>query len=130
MVLVELVFGAALLDLLRRLFRNVARGESFTARNIRLVHVLGISILAFTLLSGAMQAWYSSQIVAYLNQHAAVEGGHMSFASASSGGLVVNGRHFDIPFSGRGILTGLLVLALGEVFRQGLVLKQENDLTI
>jgi hypothetical protein len=36
----------------------------------------------------------------------------------------------DFPFGTPIFFSGLLVLALSEVFRQGLVLKHENDLTV
>jgi hypothetical protein len=130
MVLLYLAFGAVIFDLLRRLFRNVARRESFTARNIRLVHVLGGAMVVFSLLSGGMQAWSSSQMVSYLNQRAIAAGNPIRFETASNAKLDLNGRRMAIPIDGTGILAGLLVLALGEVFRQGLALKQENDLTI
>jgi hypothetical protein len=44
--------------------------------------------------------------------------------------IVLSSDQFDIPRSWGGILTGLLILSLGEVFRQGLALKQDNELTI
>lgn len=130
MVLLYLAFGAVTFDLLRRLFRNVAQRESFTARNIRLVHVLGGAIIVFSLLSGVMQQWSSSQVVAYLNARAAVAGNPMHFETISNLKLDLDGRRIAVSIHGTGILAGLLVLALGEVFRQGLVLKQENDLTV
>jgi len=38
-------FIAVLFDLLRRLFRNVDRGESFTERSVHLVHKIGMTII-------------------------------------------------------------------------------------
>ena len=40
-VLLNLLFFAVLFDLLRRLFRNVGRGESFSHETVRLVQIVG-----------------------------------------------------------------------------------------
>jgi hypothetical protein len=130
LILIHLGFFAVLFDLLRRLFRNVERGDSFTQRNIRLLHIIGVSILLFTFISAAVQWRYLQEITSYLNQHTMIEGMRMSFTPPANHVIASDSHHFEFQFSWSGILTGLLVLALGEVFRQGLVLKQENELTI
>jgi hypothetical protein len=128
-------FTAVLFDLLRRLFRNVERGESFTERSVRLVHQIGVIIIVFTLLSTAATSWHDQAVASYLTRHATVQGVKMTFATPNDGGyrFTHNGQDVGFHFGGGGILgilTGLLVLSLGEVFRQGLALKKENDLTI
>lgn len=127
-------FIAVLFDLLRRLFRNVEQGESFTERSVRLVHKIGMTILVFTLLSVAATAWHNHAITAYLEQHATVQGIKMAFTTPSGLYHITHSAdNFEFHFGGAGILgvlTGLLVLSLGEVFRQGLALKEDSDLTI
>ncbi len=125
LVLVYLAFFAVLFDLLRRLFRNVGRGESFTRQSVHLVQTIGVSLLVFSLVSAFGEGLFSHAMFTYLAQHTAV---------------VINGStvHFPAPqgfaFSSSGgspiFFSGLLVLALSEVFRQGLALKNEHDLTV
>lgn len=134
LALVDILFFVVQCDLLRRLFRNVARGESFTARNIHLVHWMGGAIIVFTLVSSAAQTWGHYQVISYLQQHASVPGTSMKFvpppvdSSDTLLGFIHKGYRIQIGW--KGILSGLLVLALGEVFRQGVALKEETELTI
>jgi hypothetical protein len=128
-------FTAVLFDRLRRLFRNLERGESFTERSVRLVHQIGGIIIVFSLLSAAATSWQDQAVTSWLTRHATVQGVKMTFATPNEGGyrFTHNGQEVGFHFGGGGILgilTGLLVLSLGEVFRQGLALKKENDLTI
>lgn len=112
--------GAAFLcELFRRMFAQVERGNCFTEKTIRLVQIVGGVLILFTLAEGAINSWISCSLVSYLQSH----------VPAGSGSTVsVSGATFS--FSGVSLLPGLLVLALSEVFRQGLALKRENDLTI
>jgi hypothetical protein len=124
-------FYAIILELLRRLFRNVERGEIFTERNVHLVHWIGIIIIVFTLLSAVMTCWHDRVIAHYLEQHAAVQDVKVKITVPhTDSGINLHAGHYAININLEGILSGLLVLALGEVFRQGLALKQENELTI
>lgn len=134
-------FYTVLFDLLRRLFRNVSRGQSFTQPNLRLVQGIGVSLLVFSIVAAVAESWFHHALFSYLSQHAWLTvsgttihlppqpdftvGGHAHFtakAEFSSGG--------GFPFGTPIFFTGLLVLALSEVFRQGLALKSENDLTV
>jgi hypothetical protein len=124
--LVYVVFFTFLFDMLRRLFRNVARAESFTERNLRLVRMIGYSMLVFSLLAAGAEAWVGHSFVEYMKLHTSV---------ASLKLQVVEANNFQIgggeaSFQWTWFLTGLLVLALAEVFRQGHALKRENDLTV
>lgn len=122
-------FFAMLFDLLRRLFRNVGRGDSFTAGNIRLVQIIGGLLIAMPLVSATADLWLFRTFSDYLLAHA--DGAVMRmgvqpisnviFAPDMSGGAGLGWAVF---------LAGLLVLALAEVFRQGLKLKQDSELTI
>jgi len=123
-------FITVLFDFLRRLFRNVERGESFTERSVHLVHKIGMTIIVFTFLSAAAATWHDHAVSNYLNQHATVQGLKMAFTVPHDNSFIFGSRQIEFHFSWMGILTGLLVLSLGEVFRQGLALKEENELTI
>jgi len=127
--LLEVVFFMLLFDLMRRLFRNVARGESFTRPTLRLVQGIGFSLLVFSLVSACAEGWFVHMLLDYLSHHAAV----------SVSGTAVHipqeqefrfGDGGSFPFGSSLFFSGLLVLALSEVFRQGLSLKSDNDLTI
>lgn len=132
LIVLSTAFMTVLMDFLQRLFRYVKLGESFTERSVHLVHKIGITIIAYTLLSTGAKLWRDQAIVSYLNQHAAVQGVKMVFTPPSPSGdaATVNLGHFAFQFEFDGVLIGLLVLALGEVFRQGLALQKESDLTI
>ena len=107
--------GLAILELLRRMFRSGERDEVFTADNIRNVRRIGFLLIASSLVKLFAAAWLASRMAAYITLH--VANGKMSLESSSEGNL-------------HGLVTGLVVLALAEVFRQGLTLKEENQLTI
>ena len=136
-LILSALFYTALFDLLRRLFRNVGRGESFTRQTVRLVQIIGVSLLVFSIISAFAEGLFHFALYSYLAQHATIfvsgtaihlpqlqdftRSGHGEI-SFSSG----NGSVFGAPL----FFTGLLVLALSEVFRQGLGLKSEHDLTV
>ncbi|MDR3526549.1 MAG: DUF2975 domain-containing protein [Rhizomicrobium sp.] len=116
-----------LFELLRRLFRNVGRGESFTRPTFRLVQIIGFSLLGYSLVSAAAEGWFVHQILDYLGHHTAVTVSGMAVQLPR----VEEFRFGDNTNLGSSyFFTGLLVLALSEVFRQGLALKNDSDLTI
>jgi hypothetical protein len=123
-------FMTVLFDFLRRLFRYVELGESFTERSVHLVHKIGVTIIVYNLLATAVSFWGNQAIVRYLSQHAAVQGFKMAFTAPAGDGATVNWGQLAFQFDFDGVLIGLLVLALGEVFRQGLALQKDSDLTI
>jgi hypothetical protein len=127
LLLIYAVFFAALFELLRRLFRNVGRGESFTPQNVRLVQVVGGALIIFSLISAVGESWFAQAMYAYLTEHTqfAISGTSVRLPPAENTQLVVR-----LPFGSPVFLSGLLVLALAEVFRQGLALQRESDLTV
>ena len=128
MVLMNTIFFAVLFDLLRRLFRNVGRGDSFTLQSVRLVQVLGGWLILFSLVSAFAEHWFNEAAFGYFAQHTT-----MTISGTTLHLPVPRDRilpHVGFPFGSPVFFSGLLVLALSEVFRQGLVLKNENDLTV
>ena len=127
--LISVLFCLVLFELLRRLFRNVVRGESFTRETVRLVQILGVSLLAYSVVSALAAGWFQYEVYSFLTKHATIwisgtptrlpYSDAFSFSSGSGS-----------PVGSPVFFSGLLVLALSEVFRQGLVLKRENDLTV
>ncbi len=127
--LLSLVFFVAVFDLLRRLFRNVVRGESFTPHTVRLVQGLGLTLIVFSIVLAFAEGWFHYALYTYLAQHATV------WISGTPIHLPYTGSYTfqsgdGSPFGSPLFFSGLLVLALSEVFRQGLALKNENDLTV
>lgn len=126
-LLINAVFFAILFELLRRLFRNVGLGHSFTRQTVQLVQLVGGALIVFSLVSAFAEAWFAQAVYGYLADHAT---------------LTVSGTSLHIPHLSRFAMfprprlnspvffAGLLVLALSEVFRQGLALQAEHDLTV
>jgi hypothetical protein len=109
------VVALALLELFRRMLGSVEHQEVFTSSNIRNVRMIGILLIASSILKASAAAWLAFRMAAIVTPYLA--GGRVTLDSTSEGGLP-------------GLAAGLMILALAEVFRQGLTLKQESDLTI
>ncbi len=130
-ILLNSAFFFVLCELLRRQFRNVERGETFSEPNVRLVHKIGVTLIVFAFLSGAAESWYHYQITTYLEPYVTVQGMQMVLVPPSSpSAITFRSGHFEFRVGWGCLLSGLLVLSLGEVFRQGLALKEETALTI
>lgn len=128
-LLLNMVFLAALFELLRRLFRNVERGESFTRDTVQLVQGVAALLILFSFVLAFAEGLFSYHLFTYLTQHAVITvSGTPVHLPAPRYEMFPrgNGFLFDSPL----FYSGLLVLALSEVFRQGLVLKDEHALTI
>lgn len=124
--LLTVVYFMLLFGLMRRLFANVGRGDSFTRQNVRLVQLIGFSLLIFSVVSALAEGWFEYSVFTFLSHHASFQVSGAAFRLPQTG-------DFNLEFGGPGsplFFTGLLVLAISEVFRQGLSLKAENDLTI
>jgi hypothetical protein len=126
------LFVFTLFDLLRRLFRNVQRGDSFLESNIRLVQIVGVAIIGYTVVSSVLASFFEYRLLKYLGPSATVLETEVLLTPARSSDATVSASSAQFRFSMdfEGILTGLLVLALAEVFRQGRLLQEENRLTI
>jgi len=129
LTLMNMIFFAVLFDLLRRLFRNVGRGNSFTPQTIRLVQYVGFTLLVFSVVSAFAEHWFGEAAFAYLARHTVITVSGTALRLPDMG-MTLFPRFSVLPFGSPVFYSGLLVLALSEVFRQGLVLKNENDLTV
>jgi len=107
-------------DLLWRLCRNVERGQVFSESNTRYVRNLGLVILIYQAVACGAGYWYARMVDGFLLQRVVAEGVK----------LKLHWRSEVFPIDPTLIVTGLLLLALSEVFRQGLALKKENELTV
>ena len=127
-LLIHALFLAALFELLRRLFRNVGRGESFTPQSVRLVQIIGISLMVFAFIAAIGKSWFAYGMYAALadSTRVAVSGTPVLLPPAAA----PHWLGVRLPLLDSAFLTGLLVLALAEVFRQGLALQRDSDLTV
>ena len=117
---VRLAFSYLLCDLLCKLCANVERGEIFSEKNTRLVRNLGFTVIGAQVAGFAVGTWYAHLIRVFLEQKVVAEGVRLQIYQKST--------MFSLDLNM--VVTGCLVLALGEVFRQGLALKKENELTV
>jgi len=124
--LVHILFLTALFELLRRLFRNVGRGESFSPGTVRLVQGIAGLLIASSFILAFAQGIFGQAVITYLGQHAVITVSGTSVRLPAS----IFTRHRFFFFDTAMFCYGLLVLALSEVFRQGIALKKENELTI
>jgi len=117
----DFAFIILLFDLLWRLCGNVERGEIFSERNIGVIRKIGWGILVFQILGFAAGLWYARMVGDFVQQHVVLEGAKLHTMPWRTDGS---------SLSPSLIITGILVLLLAEVFRQGLALKRENELTV
>ena len=121
----SLAFAWLLFGSLRAVCGNIERGEVFSQNNLRLMRGIGWTLVGFSLAAVGLDLWASRVMDSYLNQHVTVAG-LMAYGQTGS-------MHFS-PTDGfpivSGLIAGCLVLMVSEAFRQGLALKQENELTV
>lgn len=129
LLLIHALFLVALFDLLRRLFGAVGRGESFTPQSVRLVQIVGGTLIVFSVISTVVKSWFGGVIFTFLMQHTAITVSQAPVRLPQVGTHPLVSGHW-LPFGDSIFWSGLLVLALAEVFRQGLALKREHDLTV
>jgi hypothetical protein len=118
------LFAAVQFDLLRRLFRNVEQGASFTPQTIRLVRYVGFSLVIAAAISAVAEAYASQVLLDYLCQHVSTPA--LRWGGTRGWNAIWTAASGVSPI----FLCGLLVLALSEVFRQGLELRNDCDLTV
>lgn len=116
------IFFLLLFHLFWRLCRNAERGEIFTEGNLKLVRASGGLLIAYSLASFLVRMWIDYRIGHYVAEQVSIQG-IKAITMWSRPEMLIH-PHIDR------FVTGLLVLALAEVFRHGLALKQETDLTV
>ena len=110
----------------RRLFRNVSRGESFTRQSVFFVQLVGVSLIVYSLVSAYAEGMVRNRnALLSFPARRAHRIWHLRAPSRAGRGWAS-----DFRFGGSAFFFGLLVLAISEVFRQGLTLKREHDLTV
>jgi hypothetical protein len=117
--LLLLAYAFCLFTFLKQLCANMEGGTIFSDLNFNLIRKIGVVLVLGDVVGNALVAASHYVLGSYLSQHATVTGvkAKLSFNPAT-----------DIQFEG--IITGLVVFLVAEAFRQGLALKQENELTV
>jgi hypothetical protein len=125
---VFIAFAWTFFGSLRNICANLEKGQVFTGENLQWIRRSGIALLAYAGASLIVGLWATHVMNGYLS-HVAVAGLPVASHLASEGAL-----RFLLPAGLLGIepcvVAGGLVLLIGRAFRQGLDLKNENDLTV
>ncbi|MES2693914.1 MAG: DUF2975 domain-containing protein [Verrucomicrobiota bacterium] len=109
-----------------QLCRNVERGDVFSSTNLKLVRRMGALVIVEALLAAAFNLWKLGAVAAYVRDRVSFAGLEVVASPADAFLFHPAALHIDLDQ----IVIGLVILGLTEVFRQGLQLKQEADLTV
>lgn len=111
-----------------RLCRNVENGEIFSMGNLQLVRRLGWLLIAEAVASFVVQLWTARYVASYINANLSFRG--LQVVPMNPTDFLSSTAPTSADFAISQVIYGLLVLCLTEVFRQGMKLKQEADLTV
>jgi hypothetical protein len=106
--------GLVILELIRRMLKRVGSGEAFSGRNIQDMRRIAFTLIGSAILKAAALAWLIGSMGNYAAQHTADK---FTFAVTSGRGLP-------------SLVVGLIILVLAEIFRQGLRLEEDAQLTV
>lgn len=124
--------GGGICEFFRRLFKNVREGRSFEPANISNLHKIGILIVLLEIGSSCLMGWSHGRAINFVREHVQMEGismvGPARYGELMYFRMFVDGYPLQINLAV--IVGGLMVLALGEAFRQGWALQEDNELTI
>ncbi len=114
LALVMPILGAGLLIIyqLRKILVSLLNGTTFMPQNVIRIRIIGLAVIAITLLKGFSTIW--------LNQ--------LLSSSIDLPGLELLAKFRFQDFGG--VLWGVIILILAEVFRHGACLQEDKDLTI
>lgn len=106
--------------LLRRILGNVYHGKHFAKENVRNMRIIGWMIIIIPHVLGLMRNVVINTIPfgTFINGH---------LINRFSGGIV---QMFSFAFYQEAIFAGLIVFVFAEVFKEGVKIKEENDLTV
>jgi len=126
-----LILACAVFSQLRRLFDNVKRGEAFSLASVQLIRMIGWCCLGYAAAASVAACALDWLIARDLRQHLTLEHLSTGFISADVSGAInfyFGQLHLTLDVTTLGV--ALLAFVLAEVFRQGVRLKQENELTV
>jgi hypothetical protein len=114
-----------LMTIIRRLCWNAEQGRAFTLASVRLLRFLAGWVLLASWGHRLVEGWYTHLCTLYLSATVTFEGlaGRITPAAPPAW---VRWLPWDLPM----LFVALFVFVLAEIFRQGVELKQDNDLTV
>lgn len=124
------LFGWTLFGLLSGICANISSGNVFSLRNVSLVKWLGFTLIAYSLIGSVIERWASYVMSGYLNAHFALVTENATEMLTGSLYAFQLTRGSNLLSGSSELVVGCLVLVMAEVFRQGLALKTENELTV
>lgn len=127
----RLILACAIFSLLRQLFDNVKLGEAFSLKSVQLIRRIGWCFAGYAVAASLFASVLDWMIGHDLRQHLTLDHLRTDFVSADAiGGLhfVFNELHLTLDLTIVGV--ALLGFVLAEVFRQGVLLQQDHDLTV
>jgi hypothetical protein len=110
----KILMVLAFFEMLQRLLSSSEKGELFTDANVRTLRQIGFILIALDLIKFASSAVLMSRMNAFV-------------APFFSAGWVLPGT---MPGRFAGAISGVLLLLLAEIFREGLKFRKDSDLTI
>jgi hypothetical protein len=113
--LCAILTGLAFFEMVRRLLSSAEKGDLFTDANVRMLRRIGFLMIALDLARFAAGAILMSRMNTFVTPFFA--GGTWMLSTTVSGKLT-------------GVLSGVFVLLLAEVFSEGLKFRKDSDLTI
>lgn len=130
-MLAMIAYAYLLFTALRDVCANLARGDVFNEENLRLVRRIGLLLIAYGVLGALLESWASVVLSGYFGPHVTLTGLGSALSFPGGGASLDFFRFAPGLMSSFGrLLVGVLVLVVAEAFRQGLLLKAENDLTV
>lgn len=123
--------GFYTLHLLHQLFACISAGESFSDKSIRCIRNIGILTIAATLSGGFLIGYIDWIQSSWLKENLILEGIQVVGKPSQQGtiGLRINDT-IRFQFDVLGLFVGFMFFAIGEAFRQGKQIQEENQLTI
>jgi hypothetical protein len=150
-ILCKTLVMLVLCDLFRKMFRSIERREVFSTGSTRGIYKAGLLIIALTVACAFLEGSCGNRIVTFIDGNIVAQGAmsiqirlpattgmwfgpylvhgfliRVDEAGAYLGPIQTGLVHIDL----RGILLGLVLIGLGEALRQGLALREENELTV
>jgi len=104
--------GLLIIYQLRKIFATLVDETPFTIENSRRITIIGLAIIAATILKAVLTALIGLYFASLINLP----------------GLGINANIRLEDFGG--VLIGIIILVLAEVFRHGARLQEEQDLTV
>ncbi len=128
---IGLVFGIIIARLLRRMCERVKGGDAFSNASIDLLRNIGWAFLFYFVFCAIDINAFNASVAHELRDHLVTPGVSTSFFPATRGGSIwFMLGHAHLAFDLALLFQGLLALALAEIFRQGLLLREDSELTV